>query len=125
MRPPTDPAPADGDLAERLRTVVRNFAKQFAEERAALMLPVLLDVGRRDPDLADLLQELGEAHRRPLREIIGRGITEGELRPDTDARMAHAQLIGPLVFRRLIVGEPLDTAFCDKLVQDFVTVNSR
>jgi hypothetical protein len=113
-----------GSLAERLRSVVRHFARQYTNERVALMMPVLLDVSRRDPELAGLMRTLDEARRRPLRTIIAQGIADRALRPDTDLDVAHAQLIGPLVFRRLISGEELDTEFCDKLVRDFLTVNA-
>jgi AcrR family transcriptional regulator len=43
-----------------------------------------------------------------LREVIGRGIERGDLRPDTDVRLAHELLVGPVFYRLLYSGQPLD-----------------
>ena len=39
--------------------------------------------------------------------IIARGVERGDLRPDTDVRVAHEVLIGPLMYRLLFNGLPL------------------
>jgi AcrR family transcriptional regulator len=43
-----------------------------------------------------------------VRAIVERGIGRGELRPDTDARLAHELHIGPIYYRLLFSGAPLD-----------------
>jgi hypothetical protein len=40
--------------------------------------------------------------------VIGRGIERGDLRPDTDVRLAHELLVGPAFYRLLYSGQPLD-----------------
>jgi hypothetical protein len=43
-----------------------------------------------------------------LRPVIERGIARGDLRPDTDVRLVHELLIGPIFYRLLFRGAPLD-----------------
>jgi AcrR family transcriptional regulator len=58
--------------------------------------------------------ELGEIYRTrvvdrrlaDVRTIIERGITRGDLRPDTDVRLAHEMLVSPRIYRLLFSGAP-------------------
>jgi AcrR family transcriptional regulator len=40
--------------------------------------------------------------------VIGRGIERGDLRPDTDVRLVHEMLVGPVFYRLLFSAQPLD-----------------
>jgi Tetracyclin repressor-like, C-terminal domain len=40
-----------------------------------------------------------------IQTLLGRGIERGELRHDLDPQLAASALIGPIVFRRLLLGE--------------------
>jgi hypothetical protein len=40
--------------------------------------------------------------------VIGRGIGRRDLRADTDIRLAHELLLGPVFYRLLCSGQPLD-----------------
>jgi AcrR family transcriptional regulator len=60
--------------------------------------------------------ELGQAYREQFIEprlaqldrVIGRGVDRGDLRPDTDVRLAHELLVGPVFYRLLLSDQPLD-----------------
>jgi hypothetical protein len=43
-----------------------------------------------------------------LRLVVARGVERGDLRPDTDLRLAHELLLGPVFYRLLYSGQPLD-----------------
>jgi AcrR family transcriptional regulator len=43
-----------------------------------------------------------------LGEIIGRAVERGDLRPDTNVRLAHELLVGPVFYRLMFSGQPLD-----------------
>jgi hypothetical protein len=49
--------------------------------------------------------------------VLQRGIERGELRPDLDTEMAIDLLFGPIYYRLLMSGEPLTSAFIDRLVR--------
>jgi AcrR family transcriptional regulator len=60
--------------------------------------------------------ELGQAYREQFIEprlaqldrVIGRGVDRGDLRPDTNVRLAHELLVGPVFYRLLLSDQPLD-----------------
>jgi hypothetical protein len=56
-----------------------------------------------------------------IRTIIARGIERGDLRPDTDVRVAHELLIGPLMYRLLFSGPPLNTRHAGQIVDAVMT----
>jgi AcrR family transcriptional regulator len=43
-----------------------------------------------------------------VRKIVQRGVERGELRPDTDVDLLHELLFGPVYYRLLLSGGPLD-----------------
>jgi len=70
-----------------------------------------------DPALAEAFQErvvalrIAEADR-----LLARGIERGDLRPDTDVELAHELLFGPVYYRLLLSGAPLDEGLAGRVV---------
>jgi hypothetical protein len=52
--------------------------------------------------------EIIEPRLAQLALVIRRGVERGDLRPDTDVRLAHELLVGPVFYRLLFSGQPLD-----------------
>jgi AcrR family transcriptional regulator len=52
-----------------------------------------------------------------LRRIVDRGVERGELRDDLDLTLAHELLFGPIYYRLLLSGAPMDPALADRLVE--------
>jgi AcrR family transcriptional regulator len=69
-------------------------------------------------------QKLGDIYRDriikirwdEMGEIVQRGIDRGDLRSDTDLRVAHELLIGPLFYRLLFSGLPLNKRHAGQVV---------
>ena len=62
-----------------------------------------------NPELSRTYREqIVEPRLEQLRGLIARGVERGDLHPDTDARLAHEMLIGPVMYRLLYSGQPLD-----------------
>jgi len=75
-----------------------------------------------DPELARGFRERVLARRvAAVRELLQRGIERGELRRDLDLEVAVDLLLGPIYFRLLISGEPLNDTFVDRLVRAVMT----
>ena len=55
--------------------------------------------------------------------MIERGIARGDLRPDTEVRLVHELMVGPLFYRVLFSGDPLDrkvsTGLVDAILDSF------
>lgn len=57
-----------------------------------------------------------EGRRAALAAVLQRGVDRGELRPDLDVELALDFLGGPLFYRVLVTGGPLDEAFARSAV---------
>src|SRR5262245_10611336 len=53
--------------------------------------------------------------RAQLRPVIERGIARGDLRPDTDVRLVHELMVGPIFYRLLFSGGPIDPKLSTRL----------
>jgi AcrR family transcriptional regulator len=70
-----------------------------------------------DPDLAQAFRERVVSVRdAEVERLVERGIRRGDLRADTDPITAHDLLIGPVYYRLLLTGQPLDRAFAKHTV---------
>jgi AcrR family transcriptional regulator len=70
-----------------------------------------------DPGLARAFRERVVAMRLgEVRRLIERGIKRGDLRPDTDIELAHELLFGPVYYRLLLSGAPLDKKLAERIV---------
>src|SRR5262249_40824752 len=70
-----------------------------------------------DPALARAYRErVVEPRLAQLQKVVTRGIERGDLRPDTDLRLLHEFLLGPIFYRLLLSGQPLDRGLGDRLV---------
>jgi hypothetical protein len=75
-----------------------------------------------DPELARGFRERVLARRvAAVRELLQRGIERSELRRDLDLEVAVDLLLGPIYYRLLISGEPLNDTFVDRLVRAVMT----
>jgi AcrR family transcriptional regulator len=71
-----------------------------------------------DRELARGFRERVLARRvAAVAELLQRGIERSELRRDLDLEIAVDLLLGPLYYRLLMSGEPLTSAFVDRLVR--------
>lgn len=61
--------------------------------------------------LATFLANYIEPRRRLVEDVLKRGIANGEFRGDMDFSVVVDSLYGPLFFRLLVTGAPLDDAF--------------
>jgi Tetracyclin repressor-like, C-terminal domain len=72
-------------------------------------MPNLVGAMAQRPELARAVRESFLAGRRAaLARVLERGVERGDLRPDVDVELALDLLGGPLFYRLLITGGPLD-----------------
>jgi hypothetical protein len=58
------------------------------------------------------------------RLLIARAIERAELPPDLDIEVALDQLLGPVYYRELVTGQPVDDGYTDALVASFLAACS-
>ena len=102
-------APPDtGSLRDDIVAVLGGLATALRDEAWCATMRSLVDAAARDPELARLHSEAVAERRRPLTDVLERGIERGELPADLDIDHAVAVLAGPLFYRAMVSRERLD-----------------
>ncbi len=68
-------------------------------------MPALVEAATRHPELAAVVARLTAQMLSQVETLIRRGIERGEIRPDISLQLAASALMGPIVFRRLLLQE--------------------
>jgi len=109
--------PDTGSTDADLLTLMREAVKVFAGTTAARAMPSLVAAMHRDPELARAIREGFLAGRRAaLAEVLKRAIERGDLRHDLELELALDVLAGPLFYRLLVTGGPIDDALARGVV---------
>jgi AcrR family transcriptional regulator len=106
-----------GDTRKELTTFVNSAVRTMGSEPFGRALQGLASEVATDPQLARVYREyVVDPRRRQIEAVIKRGIERGDLRPDTDPRLIQELLIGPIYYRLLFSGPPLDRRLGKRLV---------
>jgi AcrR family transcriptional regulator len=119
LPPPVPRTMVAGTLSQRLVSVLGELARQMEVEPWVHAVPALLDAARLEPEIATVTAQFIADRQAPMRVVLQEAVDAGSL-PGLDIGTALAQLLGPLVYRRLITSEPLDEELCAKVVEDFL-----
>jgi len=112
-----------GDTRKELITFLDSVVKQFATAPMGSAMQALVSQIATDPELSRVYRKrVVEPRREQLRPVIERGIARGDLRPDTDVRLAHELLLGPVFYRLLLSGGPLDRKLSTRLADAVLEV---
>jgi AcrR family transcriptional regulator len=68
-------------------------------------MPALVEAAARHPELATMVARLTARALSQIEALLRRGIERGEIRPSVSPQLAASALMGPLVFRRLLLQE--------------------
>lgn len=116
-----EPATVDvdtGSVRDDLVRIYQGLAAGFGDSCIGRCLPVLIDVTRRDPDLADLHRSFVAERRAPARRAVTAGVARGELPADLDVEALVDRLAGPVFYRYLVARSPMTDAEIERLVDD-------
>jgi AcrR family transcriptional regulator len=106
-----------GDTRKELLTFVDAAVRMLAATPFGPAMQGLVSQIATDPELAHVYREQVVAARMAeLAPVIARGIARGDLRPGTDVRLVHELLLGPVFYRLLLSGAPLDHTLAARLV---------
>jgi AcrR family transcriptional regulator len=109
--PIPDTGSVRGDLHEYQRISVRLMTGPRGD-----IVPSLLSAAFEQPELRQAWGSYLASRRAVLREILQRGVDRGELRRDLDLGLALDLFSGPLVYRGVIAGLPVDEDVAVRLV---------
>jgi AcrR family transcriptional regulator len=108
--------PDTGSTRADLLALMREAVELYSGSLAARLMPNLVGAMAQRPELAHTVRDGFLAGRRAaLTEVLRRGIERGDLRPDLDLELALDLLGGPLFYRLLITGGPIDEELAESV----------
>jgi AcrR family transcriptional regulator len=109
--------PVLGDTRAELLAFVNAAVKVLGSTLMGRVMQGLVSDLATDPELAQAFRERVVSVRdAEVERLVERGIARGDLRPDTNPETAHELLIGPVYYRLLLTGQPLNRAFAKRTV---------
>jgi AcrR family transcriptional regulator len=106
-----------GDTREELVSFVNAAVQILGTTLMGRVMQGLVSDLAADPALAVAFQQKVVALRIAEAErLLERGIERGDLRADTDVELAHELLFGPVYYRLLLSGAPLDPGLAGRIV---------
>jgi AcrR family transcriptional regulator len=115
------PAADSGSTREDVRALITWLADVLAEPTGGRVVAGLIGDLQHDSDLAEgFRQAVVPARRQAMLAALERGHVRGEIRADADLGLAVDALHGAVFYRLLLSGEPLDTAFAERLADQVI-----
>ena len=111
------PVPDEGSLRADLIAYTDEVVERFRAGRGSDVLPHLVAASCHDEGLRASLDDYVRGGQSTLRLLLRRGIDRGELPADTDIDLAVEAILGPIFYRHLLSGEPVDRALARRLVE--------
>jgi len=106
-----------GNTRTELLTFVNSVVKMLTATPYGPAMQGLVSQIATDPELARVYRDqVVQPRLTQLAPVITRGIARGDLRPGTDVRLIHELLVGPIFYRLLLSGAPLDRGLGPRLV---------
>jgi AcrR family transcriptional regulator len=107
---------------DEMRTYIDAVIKVLASRPFGPAMQGLVSEIATDPALARAYRERTIQPRiDQLQQVVDRGIQRGDLHPETDIRLLHEFLLGPVFYRLLLSGQPLDRNLADRLVDGILS----
>lgn len=114
-KPDVDTGSVRDDLVALYQALAAGFDSSIGR-----CIPVLLDVTRREPGLAEVHQQFIAERRGPSRRALEAGVARGELPADIDVEALIDRIAGPVFYRHLVVQRPMSGAEIERLVDDVI-----
>lgn len=110
--------PDTGSTRSDLLALMNEAVELYSNSLAAGLMPTVVDEMSRNPEFAEIARDRFLTGRRAaLREVFERGVGRGDLRGDLDVELALDVLGGPLFYRLMITGGPIDARLAASVVE--------
>jgi AcrR family transcriptional regulator len=123
LSPQLDVVPGDC-FRDDLRTHLRKVAAVLESPLGTAMIAAGA-IARIDPESRQSAGRFWQARLEKMEPFVAAAIAKGELDPDIDREALFGTADGPLYFRRLIVGTPIDDDLIDQAVEKVCCLYAR
>lgn len=118
-------AAPSGDLRRDLLAELEAIREELVDRDMGRVLAALVDRAEWDPELHRLKVALVKDGFAVLRQLLQGGMDRGELRHELNVDHGIAQLVGPIIYRRLISAEVISSSSSQAVVDDFLAAHRR
>jgi len=110
--------PDSGSTHGDLLALMHEAVELYRGSLAARLMPTIVDEMSRNGELAAVARDrFLTARRAALRTVFERAVRRGDLRRDLDLELALDVLAGPLFYRLLVTGGPIDERLAEGVVE--------
>jgi AcrR family transcriptional regulator len=108
--------PEAGTVRERVVGVIEQIACLVEQSTYSACMPALIEAAERDPQVREFHARFTAERRASLVALLDAAVESGELPPGSDPEILADALVGPIVFRRLMLGETVDPKIAAQIV---------
>ena len=108
--------PDTGSLRGDLLALSSRVSSSVSSGSLAKVLPQMVAAARVNTELAEVYRTYVTQRRRRAVAVLERAIERGELRPGTDLELLQDLVNGPLFYRALVTGQPVDDLLVEQVV---------
>lgn len=109
-----------GDLRTDLTAALDLVRHELEDRDFGRVLTALIDRAEWDTDIRDIKVNLAREALTAVEDLLRAAVQRGDLSPDLQPSTSVAQLIGPLLFRRLLAHETVTTQFIQTIIEGFL-----
>ncbi|CAG7648068.1 HTH-type transcriptional regulator AqdR [Paenibacillus solanacearum] len=110
------PVPETDSVLQDILDHVKNVTR-FMTSPEGQIIKELIGEGQFDSGLAEAYQtRYIQPRRLEARQLLERGVRHGELNEDLDIELSIDLLYGPIFYRLLVLGDPIDDHYVERLV---------
>lgn len=111
-----EPPPDTGSTPDDVRALVDGLVTILTETPVGRLIPILTAARTRVPELAKALAVITVERRERAAVVVRRAVDRGDLRAEVDVDLVIDAFIGPVFYRFLVTGAPLDDEFRAQVV---------
>jgi AcrR family transcriptional regulator len=112
--------PEEGSLRDRVVAVIEQVACLVAQSTYSACMPALIDAAERDPKVRDFHCRFSAERRASLVGLLREGIEAGEIPATADPELLADALVGPILLRRLMLGQTVGPEVARELVDQLL-----
>jgi TetR/AcrR family transcriptional regulator of autoinduction and epiphytic fitness len=109
-----------GTLRDKVVDLIGQIACLVEQSTYSACMPALIEAAERDPQVRDFHWRFSAERRAILVGLLRDAVETGELPSDTDPELLADALVGPILLRRLMLGQPVDPAIAPELVDQLL-----
>lgn len=116
VSPALPPALDSGSVRDDLVAVLEALVDKLRGSDSGRIMPAMVAASGHNQDVREVLRRYSASRRSRTTEVLRRAVDRGELRDDLDVDLFADMLAGPLIYRHLISGRPINAKVVRSIV---------